>query len=327
MVETFGVTFRDAQLLWMLALSPFALLFLWWREKLRRNLSERFASARLRGTFNSLRPVRPFLILVAFTLAVASLAGPRIGYELVPAPQNQNNRIVAIDVSESMAAEDVGTSRLLVAKAVASRLIAAHGGRVGLIAFEGKAQIIAPLTNDHQAVQLLLASVQAGELGEPGSDLGDAIVQGVKLTDRVPNQSSELILISDGEDQGRGATQALPGALQRHLRISTITIGSTAGGRIPLRDRAGFLKDEAGNEVVTSARTEIMKEIAVRSGGVALVNPFAEAAIRALAADGVERSSRDSADMIRLPREQFQWPLAASFLFFLCASVANRGAE
>lgn len=327
MVETYGVTFREPEILWMLFLAPLILAFFWWRERQREQFSERFASPRVRDRHTRVRVARPSLISGGFVLIVVSLAGPRLGSELVPAPQNQNNRIVAIDVSESMAAEDVGASRLAVAKATASRVIESHTGRVGLVAFEGDAQIIAPLTDDHDAVLTLLSSLQAGELGAPGSDLGAAVEEGLKVIAHVPTQSSDLIVISDGEDQGASVARAVARAVERGLHVSTVTIGSAEGGRIPFRDRAGFLRDESGKEVITRARVDVMNDIARRTGGIALVNPFADLAIRSLARRDLQMAGSESDDLIRLPRERYQWPLAASFLFFLAASVVHRGAE
>jgi hypothetical protein len=82
------------------------------------------------------RVLRPWLLGLSIACAVLALAGPHAGYRLVPIVAREANRVLVIDVSNSMAAEDVGTSRLSAAKALAMRLADAQEGRVALVVFE-----------------------------------------------------------------------------------------------------------------------------------------------------------------------------------------------
>src|SRR5256885_5486336 len=133
------MTFRTTELLWLLAIVPFALAFFVVRERERRRNARRFVSERLRGVANAVRPARPWLLALAIGAAIVALAGPRAGYRTMPIAERESNRVIAIDVSNSMAAEDVGTSRIAAAKAIAARLAASQAGRIGLVVFEAGA--------------------------------------------------------------------------------------------------------------------------------------------------------------------------------------------
>ena len=142
------MSFRVITLLWLLALVPLVLLFLVTRERLRIRGARRFAAERLRGVSNPARALRPWLITIGLALALVALAGPYAGFTLVPIVAREANRVLVIDVSNSMAAEDVGASRLSAAKAIAKRLADAQPGRTALIVFEAEPEVVSPLTTD-----------------------------------------------------------------------------------------------------------------------------------------------------------------------------------
>src|SRR5260370_1757003 len=109
-----------------------------------------------------------------------------------------------------MVAEDAGTSRLAASKAIAKRLIDAWDGRVALVIFESRAEVVAPLTSDSDAVDALLDSVMAGEVGDPGSDLSSALSVSVQLVEADPGSEADGVLISDGQDQRTRLHEATP---------------------------------------------------------------------------------------------------------------------
>src|SRR5687768_14716192 len=106
------MTFRSMTMLWLLALVPLALMFLFLREQLRTSVARRFAAERLRGVTMPARVLRPWLIALAIAATLIALAGPSAGFTLISITARESNRVIVIDVSNSMAAEDVGTSRL-----------------------------------------------------------------------------------------------------------------------------------------------------------------------------------------------------------------------
>jgi Ca-activated chloride channel family protein len=322
--EALGVTFRAAPLLWLVGLAPVALVFLLARERRRTRIARRLVSERLRGVANPVRVIRPWLLAVAIAAAAVALAGPRRGAMVVPVETRELNRVLVVDVSLSMAAEDVGTSRLDAAKAIAKRIIEAHSGRTGLVVFENGADVVSPLTGDGDAVAALVDSLQPGEVSLPGSDVAAGLNAAMKLLDADPRQRGDIVVISDGEDQGGRATEAIAKLRARSIAVSTIAVGTTRGATIPNPEGGGPLRDDSGQIVTTAARPDALELIAQQTGGRFFENPFGEHALDALAASGGGATKQKN---VTIPIDRYQWPLGAAFALLMLGSVANRGAE
>ncbi|GAC1435796.1 MAG: hypothetical protein NVSMB68_07950 [Thermoanaerobaculia bacterium] len=319
------MSFRAPLWLWLAAAAPLVLVFLMARERSRTRLSRRFISERLRGVANPSRVLRPYLLTAAWIATSVALAGPESGYTTVPIVDRESNRVIVIDVSNSMLAEDVGASRLSAAKAIAKQLVAQTEGRSAIVAFERSAEVVAPLTSDDEAVLSLVDTLQAGEVGEPGSDIGAAIEAALKLLQGETSQKADVVLISDGEEQGSrlALTEALHRARTRSIAVSTIAVGTANGATIPTAN--GVLRDESGEIVTTHEQRDVLERIARSTGGHFLENPFAAGALAPLIAQQAPGGERNRP--VRVPIDRYQWPLAAAFAAFFCGSLANRGAE
>jgi Ca-activated chloride channel family protein len=317
------MTFRSATILWALAALPLVILFLVIRESLRTRIARRFASERLRGVAAPIRLLRPWLMIIALGAAVVALAGPYSGFTLVPVMAREANRVIVLDVSSSMGADDVGASRLSSAKAIAMRLVESQQGRVSLIVFELQPAVVSPLTTDTTAVASLIDTVVTGEVGQPGSDIGSALIGAMRVIESDIAQKPDIVLISDGEEQGARLTEAIQRAKTLGVQISTITIGNPTGSTI-LTDR-GPLRDTSGEVVTTYARPDVMGRIASETGGRALVNPFGADALQPLVRSGAGGTERET--HARVPIDRFQWPLGLSFVLLITASLLHRGAE
>jgi len=322
--QALGVTFRAAPLLWLALIAPVALVFFIARERRRTHIARRFVSERLRGVANPARPPRPWLLGLAILAAAVALAGPQRGVTVMPVETRELNRVIVIDVSLSMAAEDVGTSRLDAAKAIAKRIIAAHTGRVGLVVFENGADVVSPLTNDGDAVAALVDSLQPGEVSLPCTDAAAGLGAALKLLDADPRQRGDVVVISDGEDQVGRAADAIAKLRARGVAVSTIAVGTTRGATIPNPDGGGPLRDDTGQIVTTAAHPDALEVIAQQTGGRFFDNPFGEHALDALAASegGALRKKN-----VEIPIDRYQWPLGAALALLMLGSIANRGAE
>ncbi|HSP14659.1 MAG TPA: VWA domain-containing protein [Thermoanaerobaculia bacterium] len=317
--------FRAPLWLWLAAAAPVVLVFLLARERSRTRVAQRLVSERLRGVANPARVLRPYLLALALVAASVALAGPEAGFTTIPVTNRESSRVIVIDVSNSMAAEDVGASRLAAAKAIAKRLVEAGEGRIAVVAFERQAEVVAPLTNDDEAVISLIDTLQPGEVGEPGSDLGASITAALKLLQAETNAKADIVLISDGEEQGGRftLTEALHRAKTRGVSVSAIAVGTPAGATIPTG--SGVLRDESGEIITTREQSDVLQRIARTTGGRFLDNPFSENALGPLLAQ--RSAAGDRSRPIRVPIDRYQWPLAIAFAAFFCGSLANRGAE
>jgi Ca-activated chloride channel family protein len=323
MAENLGLTFRSIPVLALAAVAPLALIFLIARERHRIRLARRFISESLRGVVNPARVLRPYLLAVGLIAAAVALAGPRAGFTVMPVEARETNRVIAIDVSDSMGAPDVGATRLDAAKAVAKRIIEADPGRVALVIFESRAEVVSPLTSDDDAVAALVDSIQAGEVSDPGTDLGAALLGAMRLVESDPAQKGDIVVISDGEDQGTRLNEALRRVRDKGVAVSTILVGSTSGSTIPRAD-GNDLRDDNGDVVRTYAHPEVLERIARATAGRFYANPFGEHDLDSLAA---APSSEGRQKNVKMPIERFQWPLALAVFALLCGSFINRGAE
>lgn len=319
-----GVTFADPRMLWLLVAAPAVAMLLLAAERQRAEAAERFVSARVRGNSNGLRPLRPWLVVLALVCGVVASAGPRYGAERRELPAIESNLIVALDLSQSMDARDAGTSRLSAAKAIARKLIESSDARVGLIVFEQTAETVSPLTEDHAAVETLIDSLETGELAESGSDFSKPIDESIELAKSVGDRAVDVVIISDGEHRGKSWEDSLGVARARGLRVSAIVVGSFEGAPIPLLG-GGSLEDESGNTVTTRASEEPLRTIAEECRGHFWVNPSEPVTAQMVVSPEAARSSKGRVETI--PIERYQWPLGASLLLFLAGMIVNRGAE
>ncbi len=319
-----GLTFSSAERLWLLVLLvPFGVLLLR-QESTRRGVADRFVSERMRGLSNGIRVVRPYIVVLAVAGVVVAAAGPQLGIELREAPTIEANTIVALDLSVSMDVRDIGASRLAAGKALARRIFERSPGRVGLVVYEGNAEVIAPLTDDQSAVVALLDSLQAGELAEAGSDLSKALEVVLELAETGGTRATEVVVISDGEHRGRPWDEQLAIARTRGLRVSAIVLGTSGGGPVP-DGRGGDLTDDAGERVISRASTEPLATVVNDCGGTLWVNPFGEETLVEVQRRVGEFTGGDRFD--RIPKERYQWPLGASLIFVFLSMVVNRGSE
>jgi Ca-activated chloride channel family protein len=318
-----AIAFHSVRFLWLTLLLPLAVLFFIARERHGARVARRFVSERLRGVANPLRPLRPWLAALALLGCVIALAGPESGFHVVPVDRRESNRVIVVDVSLSMDARDVGTSRLDAAKAIAKRMIAAQSGRVGLVVFESAAEVVSPLTSDGDAVEELLDSIQAGEVSSPGSDFSVALNAALRAIGGDVRERGDVVLISDGEDQGTKLDDAIANVVQRGIPVSTILVGTGSGSTIPRPEGGGVLLDDNGQVVTTYARPDALQKIAGATGGKFYANPFGDHDLDSLAATGATAQRKN----VRVPIERYQWPLAFACMAMFLGSFVNRGAE
>ncbi len=174
------------------------------------------------------------LRLAAMGAVVVALAGPQL-VEVHEEPRVEGVGIaLALDLSTSMWAEDMGArrSRLDVAKGAALQFIEARSDDIGLVAFAGEAFARLPLTHDGFVVQDAVESLEVGLLTD-GTDIAGAIAAGAGLLDDSPHASKVLILVTDGAHNKAGV---LPDLAARAAAAVGVTVYPVAIGQEQGRD-------------------------------------------------------------------------------------------
>ena len=213
--------------------------------------------------------------LIALTLLIFALSGPRIGSQLREVEKKGREIIIALDVSFSMLASDIYPNRLEMAKTALSRMLdQLEDDKVGLIVFAGEAYMVMPLTNDFSAAKLFLRNAGPGMVSRPGTSLPAAINMAVRSFSPVLPEatgidfSKAIIILTDGENHEPGVMEAAEEAKKLGIIIHTIGIGNPDGVPIPLTPGGSdFRRDKEGNVIVSKLDENTLKALSSLTGG------------------------------------------------------------
>lgn len=271
------MTFAKPTFLFFLILIPvFGVLFVWansWRKATLAKLGDQMLINRLSANVNwHGRRWRIILWLVAYAFLVVALARPQWGAEVREVEQEGLQVMVALDVSQSMLADDMKPTRLDRAKLEISDLMdRLNGDEVGLVLFSGASFIQFPLTTDYGTARNYLESAGPQTISRQGTAIGDAIRTAVNGFD--PNLDSQkvLIIMTDGEDHETDPISAAQAAADEGIIIYTIGFGTAEGAPVPVTDQwgniTGYKQDEQGNVVISKLEGGMMEEIAQIGNG------------------------------------------------------------
>ena len=276
--------------------------------------SNRLRSSLLGGASNVWSGMHFGMQLLALGFFIIALTRPQYGTEHQDIEQTGRSIFIAIDTSKSMLAEDMTPNRLTRAKLAALDLLEKlPEDRVGLIAFAGRAFLQAPLTTDHDAVRETIQSLDHTTIPRGGSSLGQAIELALQSVEKNGNQQHGMIIFSDGQETDAATLEAAKKAVEKHLLILPVGVGTTSGSFIPdpEPDKKGeYIRDESGNVVTARLEWELLKKVADITGG-----QYTELATQALTKTLVDnltaqldRKKAESRQETR-PIERYQWPL------------------
>lgn len=259
----------------LLAIPLLVLLFVWVTRNRKKVLSLFGDSSLVHQLMPEFSTRKPWLRLALFILAVSSLivawANPQIGSRLEEVKREGVDVIIALDVSNSMKAQDLKPNRLERAKQVISRLIdRLENDRIGIIVFAGQAYVQLPITTDYGAAKLFLNTIETDIVPTQGTAIGAAIRLAEKSFVGNDQKHKALIIITDGENHEDDAVEAAREAAATGIIIHTVGMGSPDGTPIPVYRNGGvtdFLKDQDGQTVMTRLDEITLQQVAVEGKG------------------------------------------------------------
>lgn len=264
--------FANPHMLWLLVLIPAVILVMALMSALRRRALDRFGQkdlvAELMPDVSVFRQrLRSVLFILALTFVILALARPQFGSRLSEQKAEGVEMMLAVDVSNSMLAEDLSPSRLDRTKYSIDRLFASlTQDRVGLVVFAGEAKVQLPITSDYRMARSFAKKLSTDMVGAQGTDLGKAIQVARMSFSSNEDSGKVLILITDGEDHDQGALDAAKAAADQGIRIFAVGIGTPEGA--PIRIDGEMMKDDRGEMVVTKLNEDLLKEItSIGKGG------------------------------------------------------------
>lgn len=266
------------------------------------------------------RALKAGLMLCGVSFAIVALTQPQWGFHWEEIKRVGVDIIVAIDVSESMLAEDVKPNRLERAKREVYDLIGVlDGDRIGLIAFAGTSFVQCPLTLDYGACKMFLDYIDTDLIPVPGTALADAIRTALTSFSRQERKSKALILITDGEDHEGEPLDAAQEAKKEGIKIFPIGVGQEGGAPIPLQDGSGgFKKDSRGDMVITHLDEVTLQKIALETGGSYVRAVTGDMDLEKIYHQGIKQRVEEKqlkSSRKRRWEERFQWFIFCALLF------------
>ncbi|MCH2216097.1 MAG: VWA domain-containing protein [Flavobacteriales bacterium] len=289
-----GLRIGKPELWYLFLLGPVMLFFFAVSIKSKNKRMDRFGESQLLNSLVSeLSSVNTAMKYILWRLAagflVVALVNPQLGSKMAEAKVEGIDIMVALDVSNSMMAEDLAPNRLVRAnRAISKMLEELHGDRVGIIVFAGQAFVQLPITSDYAAGKLFLSTIDTDVVPVQGTDIGAAIDLAMKsFTEDSPAQKA-IVIITDGENHENDAVVAAQEAAQKGAKVFTIGMGSPDGTPIPQyngRTRTGFKKDKDGNIVVSKLNESMLREVAKAGNGTYVRASNAEVGLEPLLAE------------------------------------------
>jgi Ca-activated chloride channel homolog len=244
-----------------------------WSMRLRamRKFGELALVQKLAPGYSRARHVLKFgLLLVALTALVIAWANPQWSGKRQQVKRKGIDMVIALDISQSMLAQDITPNRLERAKRFAQNLVDELGGNnIGVVLFACNGFLATPLTIDYNFAKLSLATANPDQAASQGTGLGEAITVAQRAFKAEEKQHHAIVLISDGEDHtGEAAAQATQAREQGTL-VFTVGVGREEGAFVPTvrRGRNDYLRDQTGNPVRSSLDASTLQEIAIAGGG------------------------------------------------------------
>lgn len=270
------IHFAQAQYLLLILLIPF---FFIGYALFRKGRNKKIAKLGNPGILAALMPersrakgwVRISFFAVAWFFFAIGLARPQMGAKL-----KENNRkgaeiMIALDVSNSMLAQDYYPNRLERAKLAISRLVdKLQGDRIGLIVFAGQSFVQLPITTDYVSAKIFLNTIGTESVPVQGTALGEAISTAIKSFSseaQMQQENKAIILITDGENHEDDAVAAARNAAELGIKVFCVGVGSPEGKPIPYGENGDLMKDKDGNIVVTKLNEAVLEEVAAAGGG------------------------------------------------------------
>ncbi len=319
--------FEHAVFLYVLVLVPILsvvfMLMLNWRKKAFAAYGDWSVIKRLMPGISIPRLVIKFtLMMFGFSFLILGLANLQVGSKLMEGERKGIDMMIALDVSNSMLAEDIKPNRLERSKQAISKLIdQLSGDRVGIIVFAGKAYIQLPITTDYAAAKLFLNTIDTKVVPTQGTAIGEAIEMAIgSFTEET--HSKAIIVITDGENHEDGAIDAAKEANNMGIKVYTIGMGLAEGTPIPEYNsygrRTGYKKDRQGTTIITKLNEDMLQQIATAGNGVYVRANNSRAGLSKVLDEinKLEKTEFDS-KMYSDYEDRFQYFIAAALLFFI----------
>ncbi|MBO5849904.1 MAG: VWA domain-containing protein [Paludibacteraceae bacterium] len=325
--------FANPEYLYLLLLIPLLIgLFVYSTYRQRKRL-EMFGDLELlKDLMPNVSWIRPqikfYITLLALLLIIFVLARPQFGSKISSVKRQGIEAIIALDVSNSMMAQDVQPNRLEYAKMMLSKLIdGMTEDKVGLIVFAGDAFVQIPITSDYVSAKMFLSSITPKLVPRQGTAIGGAIDLAMRsFGEENKDKSRTIIVFTDGENHEDNAVGAAAEALERGISVNVVGMGRPEGVPLLIENTMSFRKDKEGNVVVSKLNETMCQQIAEAGNGMYVRADNSNTALRALQKELAKMSKSEIETKVYSEYDEkfyiFAW--IALFLLLLEFYILNR---
>ena len=322
-------------LYWLIIIPVLVILYILFRLGQKRRF-KRFAQLEMRENlapnYSTRRANFKFvLFLLIISCLILALANLQSGSKMEKVKREGIDLYIAIDVSNSMNAEDIVPSRLERSKQAINKLVGEmQGDRIGLIVFADKAFVQLPITTDYSAAKMFLSTVNTSLVASQGTAIAEAINLALKsFPDE--NHSRAIIIISDGEDHENDvAVKAAEEAAQKGVHVYTIGMGLSEGAPIPEYNKygqqTGYRKDKNGNTIITRLDETMLQRIASSGNGIYVQASNNNVGLTKIyeAISKLDKSEIDD-QVFTDYEDRFQWFVGAAIILLLLEIIVSSG--
>lgn len=265
--------FEDPTYLWLLIVVPILAvvrLVVWRQRKSKlRKFGDPELLRRLMPDASDYRPtVKFWLLMAALALLIVTLARPQMGSKVSHEKRNGIEIIIAMDISNSMKAEDVVPSRLDKSKLMVENLVDHFTtDKVGLVVFAGDAFVQLPITSDYVSAKMFLQNITPSLINTQGTDIAKALTVSMRSFTQQDKIGKAIVLITDGEDHEGGALEAAKAAAKKGINVFILGVGDPKGAPIPTGN-GGYMTDNTGQTVLSALNEKMCREVAQAGSGM-----------------------------------------------------------
>ncbi len=267
--------FEYVEYLWMLWIIPILaglyVAYWYWRQRQLGALgSQSLLSRLIPGWAKNRQHIKIALLILGLAFFLIGYANPQWGNKKAKVKAKSSDVFIALDISQSMMAEDISPNRLERSKRLLQNIVRSlKGNRIGIIFFAGNAYLQMPLSNDYSAAELFINSANTNQATTQGTAITEAIDLALRAYEPEKNNQRGLIIITDGEDHDGDAIAKAQEAKEQGMKIFTIGVGTSEGAFVPYiaQGRQQYKRDQDGNPVKSSLNTAMIEELAEAGGG------------------------------------------------------------
>ena len=266
--------FEEPAYLYLLLLLPVCVALYLYSNYRKRKAIQKFGDPELIGNLmpdaSRHRPdVKFTFVLAAIGLFAVLLARPQFGSKLETVKRQGVEVMIALDISNSMLAEDVQPSRLEKAKRLVAQLVdRMQNDKVGMIVFAGDAFTQLPITSDYISAKMFLESIEPSLITKQGTAIAAAINLASRSFTPQEGVGRAIIVITDGENHEGGVSEAIKNVTDKDIQVNVLGVGMPDGAPIPIEGTNDYRRDREGNVIVTRLNEPMCQEIAKEGKGI-----------------------------------------------------------